>query len=342
MTLRMKTFWILLFSLILFAAPAHAQSDSMKLTLSPIFITLTADPGSSSSGQISVRNDGTETENLNVGVKKFTASTDGESPLIIDPGKEDEFISWIRFNRTSLRIPPGRSQTVSFTITPPKEASLGYYYLVAFSRVSLQGAEKNSVSLSGVPAVPVLLEVRSPNAQRELSITKFKTSQWMYEYLPTTFELTIENKGNVHVSPVGDIFIDQGRKKTIASMPINPGRGNVLPGTKRTFFVVWEDGFPLKQKTTKNGALMRNKDGSFVTKAVWDFSNVDAFRIGRYTAHVIVLYDNGQRDVPIESQTTFWVLPWKIMLGGLALLVLVGLGVRSLIVSITRLWRRSS
>ena len=42
---------------------------------------------------------------------------------------------------------------------------------------------------------------------------------------------------------------------------------------------------------------------------------------------LVGVYNDGQRDVPIESEITFWILPWKILLGLLIVLVLVGLGI---------------
>ena len=322
MVWRRIFFLLLLFFVIV--VPVHAQTIApMRLTVSPVFINLATDPGGSASAQIRISNDGVIKEQLSVGVKKFAAGRDGERPIIVEPGKDDDFLKWITFSKNDFSIEPGETKTISLTVNTPKNAALGYYYLVTFERSGSGGRGGNAISLNGITAVPVLLEVNSPNAERALSITRFYTDHFINEYLPVGFNVQIKNEGNVHVVPVGDIFIDQGTEKNIAVLPMNPGRSNVLPQTKRTFYSVWDDGFIVRKQ---------KQDGDRLTwKTEWDFSKADKFRIGRYTAHVIVIYDNGQRDVPIEAMLSFWIIPWKIILIAVVILILIVYGLFSII-----------
>jgi hypothetical protein len=53
----------------------------------------------------------------------------------------------------------------------------------------------------------------------------------------------------------------------------------------------------------------------------WDLQKGNKLRMGRYTAHLLMVYDNGQRDIPLEATVSFWVLPWKLLLMVLGIII---------------------
>ncbi|MDO8241293.1 MAG: hypothetical protein Q7T51_04930, partial [Candidatus Moranbacteria bacterium] len=61
----------------------------------------------------------------------------------------------------------------------------------------------------------------------------------------------------------------------------------------------------------------------------WDFSQVSKLRWGKYTAKLLLIYDDGKRDVPIEAEVSFWVVPWRIVIGGLLIAIFVFIGMKS-------------
>ncbi len=62
-------------------------------------------------------------------------------------------------------------------------------------------------------------------------------------------------------------------------------------------------------------------------------------RIGKYSARVVTVVNNGEKDIAYESTTTFWVLPWKILLGALLVLLFIFIGFYSTTKSI---WNKTS
>ena len=50
-------------------------------------------------------------------------------------------------------------------------------------------------------------------------------------------------------------------------------------------------------------------------------------RFGRYWAKVVVVYNNGQSDIPTTAMVSFWVVPWKFIGIGLLILILVMVGI---------------
>ncbi|MBA3757574.1 hypothetical protein H0X09_01800, partial [Candidatus Saccharibacteria bacterium] len=51
--------------------------------------------------------------------------------------------------------------------------------------------------------------------------------------------------------------------------------------------------------------------------------DVQKLRFGHYTADLVLVYNDGQRDVPVTASVSFWVVPWRLLgvIFGLAVLI---------------------
>lgn len=334
-----STFLLVYLFTILAVGPVFAQTTSptspplpeggINLTISPIFLNLVTDPGKPVSSQLRVTNNSNQTEFLKIDVAKFEAGKGGEAAQILDVTDDDEFTKWISFSAQSFTLDPNETKTIRFTVSPDAKAAFGYYYALIVNRVREAENKQGTTAVSGAPAFLVLLEVRSPNAKRELQLVDFATTSLWYEYLPAKFVITLKNTGNIHVVPAGDIFIDQGEKRDVGIIRANATRGNILPDSRRTYEAQWDDGFLVNKPKEENGKIVRDKNGNIQYETKWDFAKADRFRIGKYTAHLLLVYDNGKRDVPIEASVSFWVIPWKIIGLFIVVLYFVFMGVRS-------------
>ncbi|MBI2439455.1 MAG: hypothetical protein HYV45_02555, partial [Candidatus Moranbacteria bacterium] len=45
----------------------------------------------------------------------------------------------------------------------------------------------------------------------------------------------------------------------------------------------------------------------------WDWNDASKLRFGKYQAKLLLIYDDGTRDIPIEGMVSFWVVPWRII-----------------------------
>ncbi len=322
--------------------PTSEPTTGINLTLSPTFINLVTDPGTPVSSQLKIRNNSNVREYLKFGLATFEASgEDGDSPILKEAAPTDEFLKWISFSENQFIVDPNEQKSINFTINPPKDASLGYYYALMVQRIKEPNPINKQTVISGSPAFLVILEVRDPNAKRQLELTSFKTSKWIYEYPPVDFKITFKNTGNIHLIPAGDIFIDWGSKKEVGVIRSNEFKGNILPQTKRTYTAFWNDGFIYREpKKDPDGNVISDKNGEIEYETKWDFNKLTDLRIGRYTAHLVAVYDNGTRDVPLEGTVSFWVIPWKILLGALVILILILFGLKSIFSSIFRRSKR--
>src|SRR6185503_9636660 len=111
---------------------------------------------------------------------------------------------------------------------------------------------------------------------------------------------------------------------SIAALDINPGEGNVLPQSSRTFTADWTDGFPIFEDKKVNGQVVQDANGNPVRQLSWSFAKLSKIRFGEYYAKITVVYNDGKRVVPLTRVVSFWVIPWKFMLvTGILLIVLV-------------------
>ena len=68
-----------------------------------------------------------------------------------------------------------------------------------------------------------------------------------------------------------------------------------------------------------------------ITMLQWDFSKASRLKFGHYTARLVMAYDNGMRDVPLEATVGFWVVPMRVIGAGLLILTLAGVGLWSIV-----------
>jgi hypothetical protein len=309
------------------AAEESGQSGDLHLITSPLPILLSAKPGTTATTDLRIKNGGAKTERLRIDMLKFGASGEEGQPALQDPEPKDEQFKWVSFSETVFNAEPNQWKTVKMTIRVPKSAAFGYYYAVTFSRANKEATVKDQrTALRGATAVLVLLDAVSPNAKRDVKMVEFVSSKGLYEYLPATFKVRLRNDGNIHTAPVGSVFITKG-KKTIGTVSINAEHGNMLPKSYRIFTTEWKDGFPHYEEEKENNQTALDKKGQQKRHLTWNLGDVGKIRFGEYTASVVMVYDDGKRDVPLEAAVSFWVIPWRFLLitGLIVTLMLAGL-----------------
>ena len=306
-------------------APALA-ADGINLTTSPLPVNLSVNPGQTVSTQLRIQNAASTTQKIKVSLMKFSAYGETGKPALQDRAPGDDYFDWVSFSPSVFQAPPNQWMSVKMTIAVPKSAAFGYYYAVVFSPADQNPTGQGSKFI-GSTAILVLLDVKSPNAKRSARVVDFKTDKKTYEFLPVSFSVRLHNDGNVHLLPAGTIYIKRGSKQ-VAAIPFNPQHGNILPNSYRVYTTSWSDGFPVYIEKTQDGRVVLDKNDQPVKQLQWDFTKLPHLKFGHYTANLLAVYDNGQRDVPMEASVSFWVVPWRIIafvavVGGLAIIGLL-------------------
>lgn len=322
---------VLLTGILLPRSKANAEDQGFNLVTSPLPINISAKPGTTVTADIKVQNGGTTTEKLKVSLMKFSAYGEEGKPAIAERGPGDDYFDWVSFSPQTFDAQPNVWITVKMTIKLPPTAAFGYYYAAVFSRANAPQLTSNKQNvLVGSSAVLVLLDAKVPGASRNANITSFTANKKFYEFLPADFNIKIRNNGNVHLIPTGNIFITKSGK-TIATLEVNKVAGNVLPKSNRVFTTSWNDGFPVYVTQESNGKVELDKNDKPIRSLKWDFSKANHLKFGRYSAHLVMAYDNGAQDVPLEATVSFWVVPVRIIVGILVILLLVAGGLWSFV-----------
>lgn len=315
-------------------APAltHAATapGNFSLQITPSPLVQTVKPGTTSSFPLTVRNNGTGSEDLKVEVRHFSFdSTTGQ--VSIDDVAAPDLAHFVSFSTAKFSVDPGQTYTDNVTLSFPSDSGFSYSFVIVISRQTTPQATGGGQLLEGSIADFGLVNIDRPGATRGFAISSIKTTSSIYEYVPATLQITFKNTGNTFIQPTGDIDIGRGdpTKSPIATLPVNNAQGYLLPGTSRTITATWNDGFPRYDSETLS-------DGTVKKHEVWNLGDLSKFRIGKYTARVVAVYNNGTYDVPVNAQVSFWIIPWKILLGALVILLIIGFGIFALIRSIVR------
>ena len=315
-------------SLALHAPRAQAANAGFNVITSPLPIKIATEPGKHVETELRIKNQGNEAEGINVGLMKFKGNSKTGVADLLDLEKNDPVAAWVHFTPQQFLAQPDVWYTIKMTIDVPSTASLGYYLAATFSPASVPGG-RNVTTLKGSAATLVLLNVKGANEQRKLTISDFTSQHKVYEYLPASFTVKVHNQGNVYISPVGNVFITKGAK-SVSTLDFNDAGGSVLPDSTRNFELQWRSGFPVFQDHLEDGKTVVTKKGN-KQDLKWNFTQINKFRFGKYTAKLLIAYDDGTRDVPLQSTLSFWVIPWKLMIVVFLILLVIGFGVFTLI-----------
>lgn len=314
-------------------APVLA-AEGFNVITSPLPIKISTTPGSTVTEELRIKNQGDQAEGIKVGLMKFAATGTTGEPDLFDLAPSDTYASWVHFSPQQFTAQPNVWNSITMTINVPATADLGYYLAVTFSPANQPGVP-DATDLKGSAATLVLLDVKTPNEKRSIQLENFSTNHQLYEYLPVTFNIRLRNNGNIYLAPQGNIFIQRGQK-TIETIDFNDAGGSVLPKSNRVFTVPWSDGFPVYTERLVNDKPVPDKHDVPKEDLKWDFTQLSKFRFGKYSAKLLVVYDNGTEDVPLEATVSFWVIPWKLLLVVLVIVVIIGFGVFTVARSLLR------
>jgi hypothetical protein len=301
LTVALVSITVLLASVVGMAPAANADSSTgaQGIQISPVLINLNANKGQVYKLDLKVTNVTAGPLVLTSSINDFKAKDESGTPQVIldntGPVGTYSLRAWISPIPTfTLQSQQGR--TISFLVNiPPNAEAGGHYGVIRFSGVPPSRAGQQ-VSLNASVGVLILARVAG-NITEHLTLKQFFTEQNGHQRSvlangPVTMVARIQNIGNVHVEPVGNLTVKNIWGKTVASYPFGSQTKNVLPGSIRRY----------PQTFDKS----------------WLF--------GRYTANLNAAY--GTTGGALLGSTTFWVIPYKLVLLALAILIVLVLIIR--------------
>ncbi len=279
--------------------------SSRAAAVAPANIEIAGNRGEVATATFSIINISATEQTYYLGTMKFEPKEESGSPQFI-PYEEDHsgLAEWIRLPGDSVKVPANTKNEYQFSVDIPGSVdSGGYYAALTVSGSPLDLVASNGAIVDSKTAMLVFLTVKGETV-RKAEILDLKKESGITN-MDQGFSYRVQNQGNVHIVPKGDIKISGLLGRNIKTISANKTEGRVLPGTTRLFEV-------------KDG-----ESGGFFEKASLQMRD---FALGRLKAEVNLDYGNG---VMAVAQTSFWYLPVELLALVLGMLiVLVGTFVR--------------
>lgn len=246
-------------------------------------------PGESATINLNITNRLGSEMGFKVGVEDFIGSKD-PSQVIVFLGEEKGPYSlkdYLKPEITEFTLLQGQRMVLPVEISIPKDAEPGGRYgaimVSTFSPAAGPEAEAGEVKggVQFVSRLASLFLVRIKGEVKEDGFLKsLEADKSYYQKGPISFSLLYENNGSVHLVPYGIIEIKNLLGRKVDELEIMPYFA--MPNSIRLKEIKWEK----------------------------------EFLLGKYTA--LVSLNRGYQNIIDQKSIAFWVIPWKIILVGLA------------------------
>lgn len=326
----MRRFGVLLASIffagltILPTQPAFAASNTIGVNPRR---TYSINPGEKVNDFIVVTNNDTKNDlTASVTVLDFSAKDNSGTPAL--NLKENKPTPWSLSPYLSIpstvKVGPGQSVNLNYTIDIPKNVGAGSYYSAIQFKAG--GNTGGNVSLAGSAVSLFFVNVsgKATSTMQLLNFGAFQQSENPLEGVYNTFysatppmyvAYDLKNNGNVAEQPTGSILINDmiGKQYKLFSNA-NPDNNLVLIGQTRRI------------KVCINPTQVSTKSGTSSNATVTQCNSPD-LKPGRYTAKLDLIYGlKGGSQQELRGTASFWYLPvWFIILVLVVLLVLIGM-----------------
>ena len=280
--------------------------EAAALTVSPVRIELTGDPGTVIEGELVLINEQEETRTFYSSFGNFEATGETGTPSFVTA--EEGLATWIE-TISSVTLEPREEKEVPYTIAIPKDADPGGHFAAIFWGTSPPKTEQGGqVSIGAKVGVLILLRV-SGEIEEGGGILEFsaKDKQKFFSSLPVQFAYRFQNGGDDRIKPEGEITIKNMFGKTLAVLPANKSEGNVLPQSIRKFEVIWEKEDKEDREDSSKQEIVDDKEG-FLAGLKREWNN---FAFGRYTT--ILNLEYGAAGEKAQASFSFFIIPWRIL-----------------------------
>lgn len=270
------------------------QGNGQGLEISPPLVDVKADPGQVVKTQLKVRNVTKYPLIVEAEYNDFVANgEDGQPKILLNNDEKSPYSikDWLGTIPTAT-LQPREQAVFDVTIAVPKNASPGGHYgVVRYTGTPANTGDASAVSLSASIGTLILVnvsgDVQESGKISELFSARDGKKRTMFEYGPVAIVTKVENTGNVHFKPKGTVRVSNMFGGKVQEFQLNAAGGNVLPQSTRKF------------ENVLNKKLL----------------------FGRYKIQADVTY--GQDNKIMSKTSSFWVIPYKLVILFILLIVLL-------------------
>lgn len=294
------TFIIFILGGILFTLSAQA------VTVGPVKLEYSVDPGDIISDQIFLFNETKETKTFYPVFEKYI-EVDGKKKFLTG---ESEIAEWFEIP-LSKTLGSNQQTKIPFTLRIPENAEPGGHFAVIWWGAApppKEGGEQ--VSIVTRAGILVYLRVSGEfDESGQLVSFSTKDQKLIFSSRPISFDVVFESTGTVHLKPYGEVQIKNIFGRTKAILEVNKDKAHVFPKNKRTFNAIWSSSKAGESKGGLFGGLIN------------EWRN---FAFGLYKANLSLEY--GQDVKEVRDDFIFFVIPWRILTLVIVILSLLGFG----------------
>lgn len=291
------------------------------LTISPVRMEISGDPGQTLHGQIELFNEQNETKTFYSSTANFEARGDSGAPYFL-PDTNKGLASWITVQE-SVTLKADERTNIPFTIKIPAGVEAGGYFAAVLWGASPAGELGGQVSVSGKLGVLILLSVKGEIKEGGgLLDLKIEEGGRFVNSLPIKFAYRFSNDGSERVKPTGELKVKNLFGFTTVTLNANPQSGNVLPGSIRKFSVVWAEKNQEKSAVISLPATEESPEFFAVVKNQWQ-----NFALGPYKAELNLSYgklSEAEANNKADANYRFFVVPWQLLSIIIFILVIIG------------------
>jgi hypothetical protein len=290
-----------LFLSLFFVFDVHAKS--LSIGTAPTYEKLQLQPNQIYEDNFTVWNLETSPTTYYVKVSSFRQIQNQPGSAIFLTEEEDSnnpysASSWIQVEQDVLELIPNRNVTVEYTITVPETLAPGEYSAEIY--FSSEEAEKQDVTATYSilsSGIPILITIGDDYAE-SAEILDFYATKKIYEKPNFTTLITrIQNLGDTHITPKGDIVLTNLFNQEVGRIIFNDTNQSILRGNSGIYSSNWD---------------------------LDKYINEGKFALGPITAETIILYRRNNPGFSVlNATTTFWIIPWKLIILILTVIIVV-------------------
>ncbi|OGL62265.1 hypothetical protein A2839_04525 [Candidatus Uhrbacteria bacterium RIFCSPHIGHO2_01_FULL_47_10] len=292
----------LITSLILFAIPLCMHAAAV----SPATIDLVGGRGESIPSAFTVINTQTTSQTYYLDTLSFTGKDESGEPQFSSDALDDGLSKWIVFLSDRVVVPARSKVEVPFTVQVPADVASGTYQsAITVSSAPTEVVATNGAIIEAKTAILVFLNVKGDSVKKAALLDFLPSGKGIRTNLHQTVTYRIQNQGNVYTIPEGTIELKDLFGRTLQIRDANEAKHRVLPMSTRSISVT-------SQKPNRFLTILQDQ--------------TRLFAIGPIQATLSV--NLGEGFDPIRATTSFWYIPYQLLLTSLFFLGLVFLGYR--------------
>lgn len=287
--------------LLLSVVPSFAQSD-LSIGVAPTSKVLKMSPGETYTDEIVFWNLSQSGDTYKVFVSGFEQIENQPGTAIILTPQDDAIApysasKWVTVQKDTLELEPNRNTKLGYSITVPDDATNGEFNFEIFLISQSDAQQMGTATFANLAAgTPFLIQIGDEFVENA-ELLEFYSDKKVYEKINVNLLTRIKDLGDTHITPTGEIVIENIFKQEVARIPFNKNNQSLLRDTTGNYADSW----------VQSSYLSPN----------------NAIALGPLNAKLIVTYRSFQPGFAVlDAQTTFWVIPWKIIIAVLAVLLL--------------------